>query len=424
MIGIVGFLFTLLILIGVPIYVAILIPSIVGLLISFPQMDMVLIIQKMVNGVDVFSLLAIPFFMFAADIMSRGNIGGKLINFAKVLVGHLHGGLAITTILTCTIFGAISGAGPAAVVALGPLLYPALLKAGYGSNESLGCITASSTLAMLVPPGIAMILYGVSANVSIGKIFMSGLTIGVICALLFSIYAFVDAIRKNIPRDKRATAKEKFVATKKAFWALGLPVIILVGIYAGIMTPTEAAAIAVGYVFIVEFFIYKSMTLKEFAVTARQSGKMVAMIFILIASGSLLAYLFNAAQIPQSLVQLATGQSPILILLMINLMLFLAGMLIDPNSIVIVFTPLIYPLAMSIGVHPLHLGMMIVFSCAIGMITPPFGLNIFVAQGTFHQPYTKIVRSLYPYILLMVILLLFVIFVPELSLWIPNRMTI
>lgn len=417
-------LFVILILFGVPIYVAILIPSIIGFMISFPAIDMVVIIQKMVNGIDVFSLLAIPFFMFAADIMSKGDIGNKLVNFANSLVGHLYGGLAITTILTCTIFGAISGAGPAAIVALGPLLYPALVAKGYGEKESIGCITSSSTLAMLVPPGIAMILYGVTANVSIGKIFMSGLTIGIICAALFSAYAFIDAIRKKIPRGKKASLKEVLIATKNAFWALGLPILILVGIYTGVMTPTEASAIAVGYVVLVELFIYKSLNFKEISKIAAQSGRMVAMIFILIASGSLLAYLFNAAQIPQSLISLTVGLPAISILISMNIILLVAGMIIDPNSIIIVFTPLLYPLAMSIGIHPLHLGMMLVFNCSIGMITPPFGLNIFVAQGTFKQPYTTITKSLYPYIVLMLLLLLLVMFVPQLSLFLPNRMTI
>ena len=259
-----GILFFILLLIGAPIFMAMIIACLVALPMNFPGMDMGLAIQRIVGGIDTFSLLSIPFFMYAADIMSKGDIGQKLVNFANRLVGHLPGGLAITTVVTCTIFGAISGAGPAAIVAIGMILYPALCSHGYNPDKAIGCITASSTLAMLIPPGIAMILYGVSAGASVGKLFMSGLSVGVIVAVVFSIYVCVDAIRNKIPRQKPATFREILDATKKAVWALGLPLIILVGIYAGVMTPTEAAAVTVAYVLIVELFIYRLLPGRKF----------------------------------------------------------------------------------------------------------------------------------------------------------------
>lgn len=220
-----------LLLLGVPIFMSIIIACLVFLPLNFPGMDMGLAIQRIVGGIDTFSLLSIPFFMYAADIMSKGDIGNKLVNFANRLVGHLPGGLAITTVVTCTIFGAISGAGPAAIVAVGLILYPALCEHGYDPDKAIGCITSASTLAMLIPPSIAMILYGVSSGASVGKLFMSGLSVGVLVAIAFSIFVCIDAIKNKIPRQKHATRTEIFDATRKAFWALGLPVIILVGIY-------------------------------------------------------------------------------------------------------------------------------------------------------------------------------------------------
>ncbi len=415
--------FLVLLALGTPIFAAMLIPCLLAISSLFPGMNMGVAIQRMVGGVDTFSLLSIPFFMFAADIMSKGNIGSKLVNFSNKLVGHLHGGLAITTVLTCTIFGAISGAGPAAIVAVGLILYPALTDNGYKPDRSIGCITASSTLAMLVPPGIAMILFGVSANASVGKLFMSGLSVGVVVAIMFSIYVFIDAIILKIPRQKKATTKEKLKATKDAAWALGLPVIILVGIYAGVMTPTEAAAVAVAYVIFIERFVYKSLTFKHIFTIGISSGRTVGMIFVLIGAGSLLSWILTAAQVPQNLILLTQGVSPNLIMMIMVGIFLVAGMFMDPNSIVIVLTPLVLPLARAINMDLIHLGIVIVMCCAIGMLTPPFGLNIFVSVGTFKRPYSEVVKPLFPYIFIMLAALVLILLVPEIVLWLPNQMS-
>lgn len=407
---------------GLPIFASMLISCLIAISTQFGGMNMGLAVQRMVGGVDTFSLLSIPFFMFAADIMSRGHIGQKLVNFANRLVGHLPGGLAITTVLSCTIFGAISGAGPAAIVAIGLILYPALIKNGYSDRQAIGCITSSSTLAMLIPPGIAMILYGVAANASVGKLFMSGLSVGVFVAILFSIYVFVEAILHKIPRQEKASFSEVMKALGDAAWALGLPVIILVGIYAGVMTPTEAAAVAVAYVIIVERFIYKSVKMKDILQIGMTSGRIVAMIFILIGAGSLLSWILTAAQVPQQIIQMTQGASRNAVMFIICAIFFVAGMFMDPNSIVIVLTPLVLPMANSVGIDLIHLGIIIVTCCAIGMLTPPFGLNIFVSIGTFKRSYAEVVKPLYPYILVMLIALLIIIFVPNIALWLPNQM--
>ncbi|MDR1625866.1 MAG: TRAP transporter large permease subunit, partial [Spirochaetia bacterium] len=393
--------FFVLLIAGLPIFAAMLIACLTALSFNYPGIDFGVAVQRMVGGIETFSLLSIPFFMFAADIMAKGNIGQKLVTFSNKLVGHLPGGLAVTTVVACTIFGSISGAGPAAIVAIGLILFPALKENGYDPAKAIGCITSSSTLAMLIPPGIAMILYGVTAGVSVGKMFMAGLSVGLVLSLVFSAYVCIDAIYHKIPRQKAATFKEIVTATRNAFWALGLPVIILVGIYAGAMTPTEAAAVAVAYVIVVELFIYRSITVKDIFKIGVSSGRMVAMIFILIGAGSLLSWILTTAQVPQTIVAMTQSSSSYTILLVINVIFLIAGMFMDPNSIVIVLTPLVYPMAMATGIDLVHLGIMIVLNCAIGMLTPPFGLNIFVSIGTFRTPYAQVVRPLWPYILLM-----------------------
>lgn len=422
MLAIYAIIFFLLLVIGTPIFLSMLIPCMMAIMFSFPTVNIGLAVQRIVGGIDTFSLLSIPFFMFAADIMSKGNIGRKLVDFANSLVGHLPGGLAITTVVTCTIFGAISGAGPAAIVAVGLILYPAMIEKGYSSSFSSGVITSSSTLAMLIPPGIAMILFGVSSGVSVGKMFMSGLSVGIVISVVFSIYVIYYAIKHKIPRQKRSSLKEVLQSIKSAFWSLGLPVIILAGIYLGVMTPTEASAVAVAYVVLIELVIYRSVTIKDIFNIGVTSGRMVAMIFILIGAGSLLSWLMTAAQVPQAIVNLTTGASRLSILLIINAIFLFAGMFIDPNSMVIVLTPLVLPLAQVANIELLHLGIMIVLDAAIGMLTPPFGLNIFVSIGTFKQPYEKIVPPLFPYIILMFLVLVLVMFVPEVALWLPNSM--
>jgi C4-dicarboxylate transporter, DctM subunit len=415
-------LFIALLLLGVPIFLSIIIPSIVSFIFYFPTMDITVIIQRLIGGIDTFSLLAIPFFMFAAELMAKGNIGSRLVSLANRLVGHLPGGLLMATVLTCTLFGAISGTGPAAIVAVGTILFPALLKSGYQEKMSLGVIVSSSTLSMLIPPGVAMILYGVISGTSIGKVFIAGVSVGFMVAVIFCVFVYIYAKINNLPRAEKATFSEVLTSLKESILPLGLPVVILGGIYLGVMTPTEAAAIAVGYVFLVEVIIYRTLSLKDVFSIAVSSGRMVAMIFILIGAGSLLSWLLTIAQLPQQLVTILDGYSPIVVLLLINLIFIVAGMFLDPNSSIIILTPLVYPIAIAVGVDPVHLGILIVLNASIGMITPPFGLNIFVATGAFKIPYERVVPGLVPFILLSLIVLVIVTFFPQLVLWLPNLM--
>ncbi|MCP8615264.1 TRAP transporter large permease [Salirhabdus salicampi] len=413
-------IFLILLLLGTPLFLAIVIPSLITTIFYYPNINITVTIQRMIDGIDSFPLLAIPFFMFAADVMSKGKTGERLVVLANRLVGHLPGGLAMATVVTCTLFGAISGTGPAAIVAVGGLLYPALLDNKYKDQFSLGVIISSSTLSMLIPPGVAMILYSIVSGTSVRDMFLAGTSVGLFVSILFMIYVFIHARRRNIPKKKRSSFKEVILAFKDAFWALGLPIVILGGIYLGYMTPTESAAIAVVYVIIIEVFIYKKLQFSDVYETAKTSGRMIAMIFILISAGSLLSWLLTTAQVPQTLASNLGDLSPITILLMINIIFIVTGMFLDPNSSIIILTPIVYPIAMASGADPIHLGLLIVLNASIGMLTPPFGMNIFVASGTFKVPYERIVPGLVPFIIISVIALILVTLIPDIALWLPN----
>lgn len=414
------FLLFLMLGLGFPIFMTLIVPSAVVLVQYFSTIDPMVIAQRMVTGIDKFSLMAIPFFMYCADVMSEGEIGKKLVNLAKTLVGHLYGGLAIATVLACLIFGAISGAGSAAVIAIGGLVYGPLVESKYGEKFSLGVILSSSTLAMLIPPSIAYVLYATITGDSISVLFMSGLQAGVLFGLGLSIYSYIYARKNNVPRQPRATLKEVLAAFKDAFWALGLPAIILFGIYGGLFTATEAAAIAAMYSIVVELFIYRSITLKKLVKISVNSGKTIAMLMILIAAGSVLSWVMTAAQIPQQLAAALGGSSKIIVLLIINVIFLIAGMIVDTNSAIVVLTPLVYPVAQVVGIDSVHLATIIVANLAIGMLTPPFGLNIFVATAVFKKPYEMIVPGLIPFIILCLVLLLIVTYIPATALWLPK----
>jgi len=326
----------------------------------------------------------------------------------------------MATVLACLIFGAISGAGAAAVVAIGLVVLGPLMQAGYDTDFSVGLILSSSTLAMLIPPSIAYVLYATITGASVGVLFISGLGAGVIFGLAFMIYSYFYAKKHRIPLEKKVTLSEAMASIKESIWALGLPIVIIGGIYSGLFTPTEAAAVAAMYAIFVEMVIYKSIDLKKLYEISVHSGKTIAMLMILIAAGSVLSWVMTAAQIPQAMVNLLGGSSKTVVLLVINIVFLMAGMLIDPNSAIIVLTPLVYPVAQAVGIDTVHLATIMVLNLAIGMLTPPFGLNIFVATGVFKIPYEKIVQGLMPFIAISLVVLLIITYVPGTALWLPR----
>lgn len=409
--------------VGFPVFMAIMIPSFIVLSQSFPNMNLDILLEQMVGGVNSSSILAIPFFVFAADIISNGQIGKRLVNLGNTMVGHLPGGMAMATVITCLFFGAISGTGSAAIVAIGGIVYPVLVEKGYKPNFIIGLILASSSLAMLVPPSIALILYStVAPQASVGNLFSGGLLVGMIIGLAFMVYCMIYAIKNKIPREPFVGFKQLGKAFIEAGWSLGLPIVILVGIYMGFTTITEAAALAVAYAVIVEVFVYKGLKLRDLWSVALKSGLMVGMLLILIAAGKAISYVMTIGGLPQLITNLFGDFSVLIVLLIITLVFLIAGMFLDPNSAIIILVPLITPVAFALGVDPIHLGLIIVLNLTIGMITPPFGLNIFIAQGTFKVPYAKIIPGLVPFIIISIGLLLLITYVPDLVMWFPAWM--
>jgi C4-dicarboxylate transporter DctM subunit len=416
------FLVFLCLALGFPIFMALVLPSLASLLFFLRNLSLFIMSQRMIEGIDTFSLMCIPFFIFAAEVVGRGMIGHRLIRFAQVLVGHITGGLALTAIVACMIFGAISGAGAAAIVAIGPIVYPALKEAGYGEKFSGGIVLTSSTLAMLVPPGIAMILYSIITGTSIAKVFMAGLGVGILVGIILSIYSIIWAQRIHLKREKRASLIEIRKAFGSAVWAMGLPVLIIGGIYSGYYTATEASGMAAVYAVVIELLIYRHLRIKDVYALAVRSGVQTAMIFMLIAGGAIFSWVMTVAQVPQMLTQSLAGASSIVLLLLVNIIFLIAGMLIDPNSAIIILVPLVFPLAMKLGIDPVHLGMIVVTNMAIGMLTPPFGFNIFVGSMTFEISYSKVVPAVLPFIMLLLGVLILVSYLSPIALWLPNAL--
>ena len=406
--------------IGGPIFLAILTATFGTFEMYAPPIPRMVLPQRMVDGVNKFSLLAIPLFIFAADIIARGEIGARLVAMVESFVGHVRGGLAIATIIACALFGAMSGIGPAAVVSIGPIVYPALLRQGYSRGFAVGLIVTSSTLAMLIPPSVAMILYALQTNTSIGAVFLAGIGSGTVFTIVLCIYAYVYARRHNIATDRKAPWSERLTRTRQAAFALGLPVIILGGIYGGAFTPTEAAAFACVYAMLVEVAIYRKLTVPELFRISSSSAGTIAVLLILVASGTVLTYYLTLSQIPQQVTQGLADASALEILLIINGLFLIAGMFADPNSLIIVLTPLIYQAALAAGIDPVHLGSVIVANVALGMVSPPFGINLFIGITTFRASYMEVVKAVLPFIGLMLLVLLLVTYIPAISLFLPR----
>jgi C4-dicarboxylate transporter DctM subunit len=410
----------LLLLVSAPVFIAILAPTLLSFDLFGPDIPTMVLAQQMMQGINKFSLLAIPLFIFSADIISRGEIGTRLLRLVETSVGHLTGGVAITTAITCALFGAVSGIGTAAIVSIGPIVYPALLKQGYSRGFSAGLILSASTLAMLIPPGVAMILYSLVTTSSVGGVFLAGLSAGVIFIVLLAVYCYLYARTNAIGRQPRATWKERFVSLKEAGWSLGLPAIIFGGIYAGTFTPTEAASGACVYALFVEMVVYRKMNIRQLLDITAKSAVVIASLLILLTAGSAMAYYMTLQGVPQIVANLMEGSSATGVLFSINVVFLLAGMFVDPNSAIIVLMPVFQPITQALAIDPLHLGAVVVFNVAIGMMTPPFGLNLFVGVVTFKVPYLEIARSMLPFIGIAIVALMLITYVPILVTWLPQ----
>lgn len=407
---------------GFPMFASMIVAPLTMMLAYFSNLDLVLIIQQLVAGISPFVLLAVPMFIFAADIMSTGHTSNRLVDLVQAFVGHIYGGLAVTTVGACTLFGAISGSTQATVIAIGKPMRDNLLKAGYKDSDVQGLIISSANIALLIPPSIVMIMYCVVTGASVGELFIAGIGPGLLLFVCFAGYNYFHARKVNIPRNKKTSWSEKAKIFKNALLPLGFPILIIGGIYSGMFSPTEAAAASVLYAIIVEVIIYKSVKLKDIYKIALSTGVVTALVFILIASGQIFSWVITYARIPQLLTSSLLGPSPsaTTILFMVTIFYFIGCMFVDQAVVIIILTPIFYPIAMQAGIDPIHLGIIVTLQSAIGSVTPPFGCNIFTACAVFDKPYLEVIRGLPPYVIMFVIISVLMIFFPEVALFFRN----
>ena len=376
----------------------------------------------MVGGINHSSLLAIPFFIIAAEIMSSGEIAKRLTNFIKSCFGHFTGGLGHTTIGSAMAFGSVSGSAAATVAAIGKLMYPELKKSGFSERFSLGLIVSSAETAILIPPSITMIIYAWMTGTSITALFAGGLGVGIFLGIAFSCLVIFEAKKNKLSSNLNIEKKEILKTFLDAKWAVGMPGIILGGIYSGFFTATEAAAVSVIYALFVETIIYKNQTWSSFFQIIERGAISSSVIFILLAMGSVISFFITIVQVPEILkdylINIDAGM--ITFLLAVNIAFFVAGMFIDPNSALLILVPPLFPVAIALGIDPIHFGIIVTLNIGIGMITPPFGLDIFVASSTLNKPVITIIRGILPFLLVNIFVLLIITYIPEVSTFLPS----
>ena len=407
-----------LLLLGFPIFLLLLATSFVVMIFFFP-VPLTAIHQIIFNSLNKYALLAVPFFIFAGDLMSRGGISTRLLRWVAAIIGGFRGSIPLTSLGFAAMFGAISGVTTAATAAIGTLTYPRMREAGYSERFASALITAGGALDNLIPPSIAMIIYGIASDTSIIALFAAGIGPGLLLAGLFAIYIYIHSVRAGIADSGRFSIWELLLATRNGLWALGAIGIIFGGIYSGVFSPTEAAGVACIYAIIISYFVYREVTLTELFETAARAMYLTALIFIIISVAGLYAWLLTISGIAQQAADFITGMhaQPWMVLLTINVFLLFVGCFLDPASALIMLTPLLAPIAASIGVNPVHFGVIVVMNLTIGTFHPPFGLNIFVCQALFKTPSATLYMGLIPFVVLAVIALQMVTYIPAISLW-------
>lgn len=381
-----------------------------------------IVAQKLFSGIDNFEVMSIPFFILAGNFLTHGGVARRMINFASSMVGHFHGGLALAGVMACALFAAVSGSSPATVVAIGSIILPAMVKQGYPKKFGAGVITTSGALGILIPPSIVMVMYSVTTNTSVGKLFTAGVVPGLLLATLLGLTTWFLARKHNYPRLPRATWGERFAAFRKSAWGLLLIVIVMGGIYSGKFTPTEAAAVAAVYAFFIAVFVYKDLKLVQVGKVLLDSASMSAMLLYIITNAVLFSFLMTSENIPQAMAAWITDQGlgMVSFLLVVNLLLLLAGNIMEPSSIVLIMAPILFPVAMKLGIDPVHFGILIVVNMEVGMCHPPVGLNLYVASGITKMGISELTVAVMPWLLTMLGFLALITYVPQITLWLPD----
>ncbi len=379
---------------------------------------------KLFTGIEKFEIMAIPFFILAGNFLTHGGVAKRMINFATAMVGHWYGGLGLAGVLACALFAAISGSSPATVVAIGSILLPAMIKSGFPKRFGAGVITTSGALGILIPPSIVMVMYSVSTSTSLGALFLAGVMPGLVLATMLGMTTWWRARKFDYPRQPKASWSVRFRTFRESMWGLFLIVVVMGGIYAGIFTPTEAAAMAAVYAFFVAVFVYKDMGMKQVPKVLRDSANMSAMLLYIITNAMLFSFLMTSEQIPQMMAGwlIDKGLGPVAFLLVVNALLLLAGNVMEPSSIVLIMAPILFPVAMKLGINPVHFGILMTVNMEVGMCHPPVGLNLYVASSIAKMGITELTIAVWPWLLTMLVFLVLVTYWPALSLWLPRML--
>jgi C4-dicarboxylate transporter, DctM subunit len=430
-------LLVFLMLTGMPISIALglTVLSFIFLMTSVPIESVAL---KLFTGIENFEIMAIPFFILAGNFLTHGGVARRMINFATSMVGHWYGGLGLAAVMACALFAAVSGSSPATVIAIGSIMMPAMVKQGFPKQFGAGVITTSGALGILIPPSIVMVVYSVAtggsvaldpsgarvSSASVGQLFMAGVIPGIMLATLLGVTTFYRAWKNDYPRLPRASWAQRWVAFRRCIWGLLLILVVLGGIYAGWFTPTEAAAVSAVYAFFIAVFVYKDMTLRDVPKVLLSSANMSAMILYIITNAVLFSFLMANENIPQQIANWITsiGVNWVMFLLIVNLLLLMAGNVMEATSIVLIMAPILFPVAVKLGIHPVHLGILMVVNMEVGMCHPPVGLNLYVASGIAKMGISELTIAVLPWLLTMIAFLGLVTYVPELSLWLPRML--
>lgn len=430
-------------LIGVPIAISLGLSSIIFLLIH-SDASLASVAQTLFSAFEGhYTLLAIPFFILASVFMSTGGVAHRIIRFAIAVVGHFRGGLAMASVFACMLFAALSGSSPATVVAIGSIVIAGMVQVGYTKEFAAGVICNAGTLGILIPPSIVMVVYAAATDVSVGRMFLAGVIPGLMAGGMLMLGIYVVARWKNLPAQPWTGWGEVLAAAKDAVWGLMLIVIILGGIYGGVFTPTEAAAVAAVYAFLIANFVYKDMGPfkekgkgglmliwrslsvfwhKDTKSSLLEAGKLTIMLLFIIANALILKHVLTEERIPQMITEamLSAGFGPIMFLVIVNILLLIGGQFMEPSGLLIIVAPLVFPIAIQLGIDPIHLGIIMVVNMEIGMITPPVGLNLFVTAGVAGMSMLNVVKAAAPWLLIMFIFLIIVTYVPAVSTWLPT----
>jgi C4-dicarboxylate transporter DctM subunit len=379
---------------------------------------------KLFTGIEKFEIMAIPFFILAGNFLTHGGVARRMINFASSMVGHWHGGLGLAGVMACALFAAVSGSSPATVVAIGSIILPAMVKQGFPARFGAGVITTSGALGILIPPSIVMVMYAVATNTSVGALFIAGVIPGLMLATMLGLTTWWRARKNNYPRQPQASWLERWRTFRASIWGLLLVIVVIGGIYSGIFTPTEAAAMSAVYAFFVAVFVYKDMSLAKVPRVLLDSANMSAMLLYIITNAVMFSYLMTSEQIPQELAawMLDKGLGVVAFLLFVNIVLLLAGNVMEPSSIVLIMAPILFPVAMKLGIDPVHFGIMMVVNMEVGMCHPPVGLNLYVASGITKMGITELTIAVWPWLVTMLVFLVIVTYWPALSLWLPRTL--